>query len=320
MSNAQLATSREVLLSKIRVLNESVWEWRVTERVLDEWIENFRANQSLSDREELSLVYLVSKLIFFGDREIRELLRSMYRDLFCYPIKRSIRQSLGGALDFTLIQDRFCKELEKTRFFGVGNPSESGTHLLYFFRQENNLPKDLFESAHRIFQRTVGDNSRRLRLPQVEHYVFLDDFCASGTQAVEYSREIVEEVRNYNPNVDVSYFALFGMSDGIRHVQRATAFSNVEAVCIFDESFRVFSPDSRVFRSLSTEIDKTWLERVCRENGEHIFPGHALGYKNGQMLLGFHHNVPDNTLPVIWGNARAGQKWTPLVRRYHKIY
>jgi len=83
------------------------------------------------------------------------------------------------------------KELDCTRFLGIGNPSESGVHLLYYFRQENCLPKDVFIDASRAFKSTVtpdGNISVQIGNPDITRYVFIDDICGSGDTAITYSK------------------------------------------------------------------------------------------------------------------------------------
>jgi len=45
----------------------------------------------------------------------------------------------------------------------------------------------------------------------------------------------------------------------------------------------------------------------------------ALGWGDCQLLLGFYHNTPDNTLPVIWYDEDE-INWYPIFRRYNKKY
>ena len=72
-------------------------------------------------------------------------------DLFRAPLVHAIRRANNDIKDITFLDVEFCKELACTRFLGVGNPSESGHHLLYYFRQENSLPKAAFINSHEIF-------------------------------------------------------------------------------------------------------------------------------------------------------------------------
>ena len=53
---------------------------------------------------------------------------------------------------------------------------------------------------------------------------------------------------------------------------------------------------------------------MCVKYGEQW--GDPLGYNDCQMLLGFHHNTPNNTLPIFWRE----KNWTPIFKRYAKLY
>src|SRR5690349_19316795 len=112
------------------------WEQRVLSPDIHAWLENFTGITESRDVERLHALFMLSHFMYFGSRELRELLRALYRDLFRYPIIASIRRRLKDSIDGHLINAEFQQELAKTRFIGVGNPSESGVHLLYYFRQE----------------------------------------------------------------------------------------------------------------------------------------------------------------------------------------
>jgi hypothetical protein len=254
--------------------------------------------------------------MYFGQREIRELLRSLYRDLYRYPLVEKVRETRGGAFDVDLITHGFQEELRATRFLGVGNPSESGTHLLYYFRQENELSKDYFINTHEIFTRAASDGTRVLRHEGIRHYVFIDDVCGSGTQAKQYSEDIVVEMKSKDKDVQVYYYALFGLEKGLSDVRSSTLFDKVDAVFVLNDSFKCFSEDSRYFLP-EEQAERLAACKAMGDHGERLCPGAGLGYKDGQLLLGFFHNIPDNTLPIIWCDNEG---WIPVFRRYAKIY
>src|ERR1019366_9300344 len=140
------------LQHKIKVLNEQVWEGRVTWPAVERWLGNFSGETTSVDVERLSALYLLASMMYFGSREIRALLKAMYRDAYRYPIIARLRQANGDTTDERLLGALYLRELRATLFLGIGNPSESGTHLLYHFRQENLLSKSLFINTHEIFQ------------------------------------------------------------------------------------------------------------------------------------------------------------------------
>ena len=121
-------------LKQIQVLNSTLWENRALRPRIEEWLNNF----SLSEEKDYAL-YMLSRLIYYNSNNIRNLLIALYRDLFRYPIIKKIREDNGHTIDEMIIEKAFYEELMNTRFLGVGNPSESGAHLLYFAKKIKSL-------------------------------------------------------------------------------------------------------------------------------------------------------------------------------------
>jgi hypothetical protein len=330
-------SAKDDLMAKVKVLNESIWDHRAKEPQIDAWLDNFATPQAGDLDERLHALYLLSHFMYFGRRQMRELMRVLYRDKFRYPIIQRIRKSNGDTTDLTIIQNHFEAALNETLFLGVGNPSESGSHLLYYFRQENGLPKSHFIHSHEIFQRqrpTIWQllvamlfnqldripGTLAFRQPTVTRYVFIDDFCGSGHQGQSYSRTVVEDIKAINPSAEVWYFVLIATSTGVTFLRNNTAFDVVECIFELDDSFKCFSPESRYFPSRMPEITPNFAETMCRGHGDRLLPGDPLGYDDCQLLLGFHHNTPDNTLPIFWYDEPGGVTWSPLFRRYPKYY
>ena len=333
---------RDELFAKIKILHGTIWEGRASEPQVIAWLCNFATGtHGTKDERALHALYLLSQFMYFGNREMRELMRVLFRDLYRYPIVQEIRNANGHTTDLTLINHKFDAALERTLFLGVGNPSESGCHLLYYFRQENGLAKTRFIHSHEVFQRkrfsgwqafkamlAMFSNHRdryagtlTLRHPEINRYIFIDDFCGSGHQGVAYSRDIVEDLKSFNPAIEVSYFVLFGTANGMERVRKNTVFDVVECVFELDASFQCFSPTSRYFSSPSpTEIAASFAEQMCREYGIRLVPAGPFGHDNCQLLLGFQHNTPDNTLPIFWCDESGGTPWTPIFKRYSNIY
>jgi hypothetical protein len=309
----------ESLIAKIKTLNETVWEHRATEPAIADWLDNFAPSNPPNPDERAHALFLLSNFMYFGSRQIRELLKALYRDLYRYPIVEAIRRANHDTLDSNVIDPLYKAERKATRFLGVGNPSESGCHLLYYFRQENGLSKDLFIHTHQVFTR-LGGAPLQLRDPAITRYVFIDDFCGSGKQGTAYSRDLVEDIKRLNPNAFVAYYVLFATTHGISKIKTQTAFDTARAIYELDGSFKSFSVDSRYFRTALPEIDRGFCEQMCRTYGERMVAApHALGFEDSQLLIGFHHNTPDNTLPIIWFDEPGGLAWKPIFRRYPKL-
>ena len=317
--STELESLKQSLVGKIKALNETVWENRATEPAVEEWLENFAASSPPAPDERAHALFLLSNFMYFGSRQIRELLKALYRDLYRYPLIEAIRRANQDTMDAGLIDALFRPELEATRFLGVGNPSESGCHLLYYFRQENGLPKNLFIHTHQIFSRH-GGGAAKLRDPAIKRYIFIDDFCGSGKQGTWYSQDLVEDIKQLNPDVLVGYYVLFATTTGINRIRNETAFDEARTIYELDSSFKCFSGDSRYFRTSLTGIDQRFCEDMSRKYGARLVGElEALGFDDSQLLIGFQHNTPDNTLPIIWFDEPHGQPWKPIFRRYPKL-
>ncbi|MEQ5225971.1 hypothetical protein ABN220_10045 [Proteus cibi] len=312
---------KEMLDIKIMRLSQSLWEHKVSRENLLRWLGNFQSSSKEAECEQTHAMYLLSNFMYFGAREIRELLKSLYRDKFFKPLIQKVRKKNSDTKDLLIIETEVKNELQATRFLGMGNPSESGTHLLYYFRQENGLGKEDFMHSHEIlsFDRDGSGNvSLRLNKPEVKRYILLDDVCGSGTQAIEYSSKLVSEIKRLDSNVEVYYFTLFSTVEGMDNIRRRSDFNIVDCIFELDETFKCFSDNARQFRSEDHfPISKEFAKAFCEKYGNKLFgPQHCLGYKGSQLLLGFTHNTPDNTLPIIWGE----DNWEPIFKRYHKKY
>lgn len=315
------------LLNKIKVLNETTWESRSGNKKIESWLSNFEED------EQIQVLFLLSRFMYFGSIQMRNLLKSLYRDLFKYRIIERIRKENGDTRDLKFINSSFENEQRKTRFLGMGNPSESGPHLLYFFRQENEMSKKLFIHTHEIF--SYDGTTLKSNLPDVKHFVFIDDFCGSGSQAMNYSK-VVRNIKNVNKDAEVSYLMLFATKEGKENVRDNTLFDFVESVFELDKSFKCFESDSRVFDNKPTLIDQKLAEEISLKYGSSLMKficekevdpsevdncaiKNAHGFGDGQLLVGFHHNTPDNTLPIFWYDEKD-PGWIPMFKRYNKKY
>jgi len=280
------------------------------------WLEQFASSGAPEDDEQLHAMYLLTRFLYFDQESVRQLLKAVFRDLYRTPILHELRRLNADTLDGAFLDGEFKKVLERTRFLGVGNPSESGVHLLYYFRQENQLSKRAFINSHEIFRnvRESGGVSIKVKDTQIRRYVFIDDLCGSGTQAKEYLKDLVDALKALDNTVRVSYFVLFAAPDGLQAVKDLRCFNEVETVYELDETFRCLEPSSRIFNPPAPPFDRLKIRATCEKFGNRLWPSNPLGYKGGQLLLGFNHNTPDNTLPIFW----MPMKWTPIFRRYHK--
>lgn len=304
------------LQEKIKTLHDSIWERRADWPHVLTWLDQF-GDENTKAEDRLHALYILSNFMYFGTNEIRALLKSLYRDIFRASVISEIRTIDLSATPETAGQ-KFLLELENTRFVSLGNPSESSAFLLYYFRQEAFIPRECFISGAEIFA-ADGAGGFTIKDPTVTRYVFIDDMCGSGQQGEAYSRNTVAPLKRLSPHVKVYYYALFGMAEGIQRLRALQRFDLVHSVVELDESFRCFSNTSRIYRDTTEPLSRDAGRALAERFGEKLQPGSALGFLNGQLLLGFAYNTPDNSLPIVWSNGRPGHPWTPVFKRYSKL-
>lgn len=314
----------EILKRKIETLSQQAWDSKLTWPDVENWLANFKGDFQAESEERVHALYLLSQVTYFGQDLLREMLRSVYKNLYRHPIISKIRRANADTLDPNVIEPLFKVEQNNTRFVGVGNPSESGPHLLYYFRQINGLGKDLFIDSGDIYKVSRSADGA-VQIVQVDanirRYVFIDDLLGSGSQIEQYLSDKLKEIRFFR-NVEVHYYALFATSAGLE-VARKPEFFGENVSCIFelDETFKCFSDKARAFANLPVGLDKSVARSVAAGYGKGLMTEeHALGWRDGQLLLSFLHNTPDNSLPIMWFDFPYDHPWTPIFKRFSKVY
>jgi hypothetical protein len=316
--------TRVDLIRRLKMLSERLWEGRCKSPDIDAWLNNFdgRCCGGDSEKERLHALYLLAHVSYFGLPEIRVLLRAMFRDLFRYPIVQALRRELGGTKDAELIGQRFDEELQATRFVGMGNPAESGTHLLYYFRQENRLSRSLFVHQHELLTSVPTELDVDFSPPDLKRIVFIDDFCGSGEQSVRYSNKVLrildDVATRRGRRVEYFYFVLFGTIAGLEYARTHSRFDVVEAVGELDSTDQTFGVGARIFKRCPNEITPETSRHIAFQYGQELYPDWPLGYEDGQLLFAFSHNIPDNSLPILWFDE-GRPAWSAIFPRHPKI-
>ena len=224
--------------------------------------------------------------------------------------------------DFNAIHQAFVKELARTRFAALGSPSESGTYILYEFRQENDLPTDLFPNMNDLVDGPLSNASTNWADPNVRRLILIDDFCGTGQQIIEYGTITLPRLRraasNIGSKLEVWYLTMLATRRGLENVQQTRLFQRVRSLSILDDTYRVFGPSSQYFGDPPDCVDKSKCKDIVSYYGNLICPEAPLGYGNCQLLLGFQHNIPDNTLPIIWLNE-SSPFWRSIFQRRRKL-
>ena len=119
--NEEIEEVCEEYLNIIKVFNASIWENKAMPCRVQEWLENF-SDSAFADisKQKLHALYLLTHFMYFGTREVREMLKYIYEYLFKYPMIREIRKSNGDSTNIYELEKLFQIELKKNSFFNNG--------------------------------------------------------------------------------------------------------------------------------------------------------------------------------------------------------
>ena len=112
---------------------------------------------------------------------------------------------------------------------------------------------------------------------------------------------------------------MFATCKGIEKFRTTKFGAGSAAVFELDDSYRCLSANARILLDAPPHIDATILEKVAMSYGVLLWPECPGGWDNNQLLLGFQHNTPDNTLPILWAEGTSTHPWTPAFKRYVKL-
>ena len=262
------------------------------------WLEQFEYNT-----EQRQMFNLLKNVNFFSQIRIREKIRELHEEV------QKIIAGTGVSRPWDRRQARpdiLLSSLESS-------PAKSGPSYARIYAKENNIFVENVKSRDEIGH-VLKDND------QIRAIVFIDDIIASGGTAEAHFNWLNEKhgelIRNQGLMVFIA--SVCGLRLGIKRVedtvQDASLSGQFSVVVgeILDETDQCFSKQSNIF---SSPEDRRIARGIAEEYGKKLEKGHPLGYDNGQLLVVFSDNCPNNTVPILWKESTGKIKWRPLFKR-----
>ena len=79
-----------------------------------------------------------------------------------------------------------------------------------------------------------------------------------------------------------------------------------------DPKHFAFRPENKIWENQQKTLE---AKELCQQLGSKVAKNHPLGYKDNGLLIVFHTNCPNNTLPILHARGKGANKWTPLFER-----
>lgn len=277
---------------------------------IDRWIENFK---DISE-EERSIVYkLLSKLIYFSERDVENLLRDMIKNRLFSKIILEQQVKNDFQLSQKALQNIIFKEIEKSCFIPLldsDSPHESGNYVNRLLVQKQIILTEQSFFKHKLIEKIQMHGYKRI--------VIVDDCIGSGQQITSFWNEetiidaegkekLLKEWTLEN-NIEVFYLALFAYKETFNKLQRSLEGISVHCAILLDKELRVFEENSYMWDSQEEyEFGCEFLERITSENGIEL-----KGYAGLDFAFIMHQTIPDWSLPLFW---RENADWNCLLRR-----
>lgn len=278
--------SKEDLKKQIKNISLSSWERGLETITLNSWLNNFSGeffgNQ---DAEQNLALWLVLNFVYYTDKDIRSLSVNLW---WKFVHDRMEEYSNTGFMCDNSLEEKYKYIVSHTVIQPLGNCAGSGTNVCYFFRQSNGLSKEMFDMKNN---------------EDYKYLVLVDDATVSGHQALEF-------LAVYDYITDKEKFVLTYIST-CKARQHIGTSANLLSSIELDAKSKCFEKNSYVFSRHKNWIDVA--KKMCKYYGQRIDPRNPLGFRNGQFLFGFYYNIPNNALPIFWGNVNG---WVPLFERY----
>jgi hypothetical protein len=254
------------------------------------WLEQF--GDFVNQRIAFNLLCSIS---FYSNASIRQAFAESMQ-----TVRRGLRVQIDP-------QQRRRRDIVVTYLNG---PGKSGPSYAKMFSDENDVFHENVIEPARLTQRLENDS-------QSNALVIVDDFIGTGQSACHGLSNLLEPIGNaIERGMAVFLVAVAGCDEGIATVEGFLdkSCSGVRLVVPnrlgkADRAFGMSSPTS------PNQAEQQSALSLMTQIGKQIEPKAPLGYGDGQMLVVFENNCPNNTLPVLWSRGTSKHPWTPLFPR-----
>ena len=272
--------------------------WEVQTSRFDSWV-----NQFCGREEQFFAACLLDQTIFRSRPQFESALRSIFRSNVNHTIFRDEH-------DLRLTEVLRSEDDPKIRLVPVicetDAPTKSGPLVL------------------RRLQRILQLKARWMCWPwqaksaidehSVHTIIFVDDFLGSGDQFVKFFDQwkFNEQV---SADVTFVYAPVVAHQNGLEKLTTSLPSVHVQCVEKLGDHQRFFNEETWKQLShdtISAEEAKEWYLHFGEQRELKPKDVSLLGYGDLELVFGFSHSTPNNSLPILW---HASATWQPLLER-----
>lgn len=249
-------------------------------------------NQFAPD-ERRQMLYLLRQVRFFNSLMVREAVEWLHLNTL---------KQLG-------IEGNTSESKRSFLITAFGNPAKSGSTLARIYRSTNRLVPTNVAHVDDI-QEQVEQNI------DVKHIICVEDVIGSGEDMLNFLRAIDQKIGALlaERKISVIIQSVCALAEGIKKIEDEAKKLKYDASLNYYEIMDKCFSKTPEYRN----IDEDWeeIKRIAEMYGRRLRPDKPLGYGDSQMLVVFHDNCPNNTLPILWAESKDNEfGWNPLFPR-----
>lgn len=249
---------------------------------LSSWINNI-------DNEEIQKMWLsmFRNFIFIGKQEIKEHMKSVFINILTY---------IGNAIDTTNIVPVESRD-------GSINSSNDMIGLIHELIIDEEIPKGLD-----IYSDTILNSASFIK-NDITDVILLDDISGTGGTI----KKFIEKYEVYLKDKTI-YLGLIVITKTAKQFLEEYSCTSgikivIEAPLVIDSCFN----DGGIFNENDKASLKELEEQLFGKKSDYV-----LGYKASAILVGFSHNIPNNTIGSLWiekDYLKLDRDWNTLFKR-----
>ncbi|HFL3266022.1 TPA: hypothetical protein ACG3I4_001964 [Clostridioides difficile] len=237
------------------------------------------------------------------DIEIKNILLELFNEFRLFN-KLEIKQIMKEQL----IECLGCVNINSTNichFPSIENKYNSSSEMIPLIREI-----DREEQNKYLYKDTIIHGIQEIS-DDIEYIIFFDDISGTGgtiTKSLEKNLKFIEDKKIY-----INLIAITEAAE--KKIELFKKKNNTLDICIkYKYKFgKAFSYMERLDSNHEHKLYQ-FEENIWGNNNNNI-----LGYKDSQILIGFEHNIPNNTISSFWFSSKMVEKeiqWNPLFYRY----
>lgn len=289
--------SEEEMSDIVMHVSTAVWGNELTFQDIENWLSNFKGEILDVKYERLLALWLLTHFTYYNTNEVNHLCKTVYNQLI-HNVTAGIPPEIETP---ELIEQTINDFFNQTNIISAEVTSGSGGYIAYIFRQVTDLPITLFNFSLENVSNTI------------KNIIVIDDV----TLSVGEKGQMFKFWSNAQKNYPYKQFFLLTLLANRKSIEFLKTTFNIEVISaiVLDDRHKCFFPDTDTFASFPHLIEIA--KKVMEHYGRKIGITDPLGYNDGQYTFGFYYNIPDNCLPIFWGQING---WVPILKRYHKNY